>query len=218
MPQSLTESDSQLLYDTRFTHSFDSRFMHSWHTHTSRVSFHYITSTKNSLGLPMAKWKDCLDAVSSGGTEPRSRVGGAPGGPPGLLGSGRPGWMGVPAVWGWGAPIAGCGCCGTITIIMGLYGIGMPGGYGVRWGGGARWCERWLAWLCSLGVAEPWSLLKLLRTEYSDSLPLPERESPPLGDLSSRVLPATVLPLLLPLRLSPSLRVEPLLRLPRGGT
>lgn len=43
-------------------------------------AFH-ITSTKNSLGLPMAIRKDCLLAVSSGGTEARSRPGGAPGGP-----------------------------------------------------------------------------------------------------------------------------------------
>lgn len=200
-----------------FIHSLVSSIPHAY-TQLSCVNFPYITSTKNSLGFPMARWKDCLEAVSSGGTEPRSRVGGAPGGPPGLLGGGRPGCSGVPAVCGWGAPNpgCGCGCCGTIITIMGLYGMGMPGGYGARWGGGGRWCERWLAWLCSLGVAEPWSLLRLLRTEYSDSLPLPERESapPPLGDLSSRVLPATVLPLLLPLLFSPSLRVEPLLRLP----
>lgn len=41
----------------------------------------HITSTKNSLGFPMAMRKDCLLAVSSGGTEARSRPGGAPGGP-----------------------------------------------------------------------------------------------------------------------------------------
>lgn len=40
----------------------------------------YITSTKNSLGLPMAMWKLWRLAVSSGGTEPRSLTGGAPGG------------------------------------------------------------------------------------------------------------------------------------------
>lgn len=40
----------------------------------------HITSTKNSLGLPMAMWKDWRLAVSSGGTEPKSRTGGAPGG------------------------------------------------------------------------------------------------------------------------------------------
>lgn len=54
-----------------------------------------MTSTKNSLGLPMARWKDWRDAVSSGGTEPRSRVGGAPGGPPGVEegGGGKAGCM-----------------------------------------------------------------------------------------------------------------------------
>lgn len=41
----------------------------------------HITSTKNSLGFPIAMRKDCLLAVSSGGTEARSRPGGAPGGP-----------------------------------------------------------------------------------------------------------------------------------------
>lgn len=51
----------------------------------------HMTSTKNSLGLPMAKWKDCRLAVSSGGTEARSRTGGAPGGPPEAGGS-MPGW------------------------------------------------------------------------------------------------------------------------------
>lgn len=40
----------------------------------------YMTSTKNSLGLPMAMWKLWRLAVSSGGTEPRSLTGGAPGG------------------------------------------------------------------------------------------------------------------------------------------
>lgn len=56
-----------------------------------------MTSTKNSLGFPMARWKDWRDAVSSGGTEPRSRVGGAPGGPPGVEegGGGRAGCMGA---------------------------------------------------------------------------------------------------------------------------
>lgn len=73
-------------------------------------------------------------------------------------------------------------------------------------------------WLCSLGAAEPWPRLRLLRVEYSDSLPLPERESapplsptPPEGDFSPpMVLPG---PLLLRRR-SPSLLVDPLLRLP----
>lgn len=45
------------------------------------VNFAHITSTKNSLGLPIAMRKDCLLAVSSGGTEAKSRPGGAPGGP-----------------------------------------------------------------------------------------------------------------------------------------
>lgn len=57
--------------------------------------------------------------------------------------------------------------------------------------------------------------------EYSDSLPLPERESapppsppPPEGDFSP---PPTVLPGPLVLRRrSPSLLVDPLLRLPEG--
>lgn len=40
----------------------------------------HMTSTKNSLGFPMAMWKDWRLAVSSGGTEARSRTGGAPGG------------------------------------------------------------------------------------------------------------------------------------------
>lgn len=40
----------------------------------------HITSTKNSLGFPMAILNDCLLAVSSGGTADRSRSGGAPGG------------------------------------------------------------------------------------------------------------------------------------------
>ena len=101
------------------------------------------------------------------------------------------------------------------------------------WGGGGRrwcwWCERCVeAWLCSLGVAEPWPRRRLLRVEYSDSLPLPERESPPPpppppaasgpapGDFSlpPSVLPGPLLPP--PRRRSPSLRVEPLLRLPGG--
>lgn len=34
-----------------------------------------MTSTKNSLGLPMAMRKDWRDAVSSGGTDARSRAG-----------------------------------------------------------------------------------------------------------------------------------------------
>lgn len=60
----------------------------------------YMTSTKNSLGFPMARWNDCRDAVSSGGTEPRSRVGGAPGGPPGVEegGGGNAGCMGAAAI------------------------------------------------------------------------------------------------------------------------
>lgn len=62
-----------------------------------------MTSTKNSLGFPMARWKDWREAVSSGGTEPRSRVGGAPGGPPGVEegGTARAGCMGAAAI-----------CCG----------------------------------------------------------------------------------------------------------
>lgn len=68
-------------------------------TLTSHGAHHriYITSTKNSLGLPMARWNDWREAVSSGGTEPRSRVGGAPGGPPGVEegGGGRAGCMAV---------------------------------------------------------------------------------------------------------------------------
>lgn len=90
----------------------------------------------------------------------------------------------------------------------------MWGGWGMRW-----WCERWEeTWLCSLGVAEPWPRRKLLRVEYSDSLPLPDRESapppsptPPEGDFSP---PPTVLPGPLLRRRSPSLLVEPLLLLP----
>lgn len=90
----------------------------------------------------------------------------------------------------------------------------MWGGCGMRW-----WCERCEeAWLCSLGADEPWPRLRLPRVEYSDSLPLPERESAPPpsptpeGDFSP---PPTVLPgPLLPRRRSPSLLVEPLLRLP----
>lgn len=38
-----------------------------------------MTSTKNSLGLPMAMRKDWRDAVSSGGTDAKSRPGGEPG-------------------------------------------------------------------------------------------------------------------------------------------
>lgn len=38
----------------------------------------YMTSTKNSLGLPMAMWKLWRLAVNSGGTEPRSRLEGPP--------------------------------------------------------------------------------------------------------------------------------------------
>lgn len=180
-------------------------------------SLNYITSTKNSLGLPIARWKDCLDAVSSGGTDPRSLVGGAPGGPPGVKVGGKDGRGGVGRV-GKGLPMAGWGwgCCGTIMTIMGLYGIGIPGGYGARWWGGTLWWDRWLRLrLCSLGVVELWSRVRLLRTEYSDSLPLPEQESappPPTGDFSSR--PLVLPPPLLPCLRSPSLRVEPLLRLP----
>ena len=174
----------------------------------------------------MARWNDWREAVSSGGTEPRSRVGGAPGGPPGVEegGGGRAGCMAVGICCGWGrvwvAAMAGCGCWGTIITIMGLYGR-IPGGYGDKWGGwGMRWwcdrCEE--AWLCSLGAAEPWPRLRLLRVEYSDSLPLPERESAPPspaaeGDLSP---PPTVLPGPLAVRRrSPSLLVDPLLRLPK---
>ena len=66
-----------------------------------------MTSTKNSLGLPMAEWKDSLEAVSSGGTEQRSRGGGAPAG----LGVWRVAEPGegrapceAPMMWGcWGA-------------------------------------------------------------------------------------------------------------------
>lgn len=61
----------------------------------------HITSTKNSLGFPMAMWKDWRLAVSSGGTEPRSRTGGAPGGC--MAGGGRGGGGG-----------------GTIITIIGL--------------------------------------------------------------------------------------------------
>lgn len=70
----------------------------------------------------MAKWKDCRDAVSSGGTEPRSRVGGAPGGPPGVMEGGKAGWWGKVGVCGCGDPSAkcGCGCWGTIMTIIGL--------------------------------------------------------------------------------------------------
>lgn len=39
----------------------------------------HMTSTKNSLGFPMAMRKDWREAVSSGGTEDRSRSGGEPG-------------------------------------------------------------------------------------------------------------------------------------------
>lgn len=49
-------------------------------TFKSAASVGHITSTKNSLGLPMAMWNDWRLAVSSGGTEPKSRTGGAPGG------------------------------------------------------------------------------------------------------------------------------------------
>lgn len=66
----------------------------------------YMTSTKNSLGLPMAMWKLWRLAVSSGGTEPRSRTGGAPG----------------------GCTVGGTGGGGIMTTIMGLYGRAMPGG------------------------------------------------------------------------------------------
>lgn len=87
-----------------------------------RFPFDYITSTKNSLGLPIARWKDCLDAVSSGGTEPKSLVGGAPGGPPGVE-EGERAWS-VAAVGrvGIGPPMPGWGwgCWGTIITIMGL--------------------------------------------------------------------------------------------------
>lgn len=38
-----------------------------------------MTSTKNSLGFPMAMRKDWREAVSSGGTEDKSRPGGDPG-------------------------------------------------------------------------------------------------------------------------------------------
>lgn len=51
--------------------------------HVSRPSGsleeHHMTSTKNSLGFPMAMRKDWREAVSSGGTEARSRSGGEPG-------------------------------------------------------------------------------------------------------------------------------------------
>lgn len=88
-----------------------------------------MTSTKNSLGLPMARWNDWRDAVSSGGTEPRSRVGGAPGGPPGVEegGGGRVWCIGAAGSCWRAWVVAMAGCWGTIITIMGLYGR-MPGG------------------------------------------------------------------------------------------
>lgn len=62
----------------------------------------HMTSTKNSLGFPMAMRKDWRDAVSSGGTEDRSR----PGGDPGAVVTGIWGWGGRPGgphtrLWAW---------------------------------------------------------------------------------------------------------------------
>lgn len=63
---------------------------------------HHMTSTKNSLGFPMAMRKDWREAVSSGGTEDRSRSGGEPGAAvTGVCGcGGRPGAPHT-RLWAW---------------------------------------------------------------------------------------------------------------------
>lgn len=63
---------------------------------------HHMTSTKNSLGFPMAMRKDWREAVSSGGTEDRSRSGGEPGAAvTGVCGcGGRPGGPHT-RLWAW---------------------------------------------------------------------------------------------------------------------
>ena len=132
---------------------------------------HYITSTKNSLGLPMAMRKDWREAVSSGGTEAMSRPGGDPGGAVGsCVGSGSGGRPGSPHT-------------GLLEWVL--------------W---TLWELQWL-WmlrtLCSLGGASECSLVAFSRL-CSWSLPLPADldSAPPAPPAASFLLPLRFDPLL----------------------
>lgn len=139
-----------------------------------------MTSTKNSLGLPMAMRNDCREAVSSGGMEARSRPGGDPGGA--VMGREDGGWAGRPGgpytrllLWEW-----------------------------VLWTLWAKLIR--LCMLCSLGGTTTERSLGAFSFLSSDSLPLPvDLDSPPPAPPPA---PPAASSFLLPLQLDPLLRLS----------